>query len=424
MQRWVNLKSDFVKYVFVLMSGTFLSQVLAYLFSPVITRLYTPEEAAELGLFIRIVSIGAALATLRYEYAIPITKTHSHAFRLYNFALRIVLTVTAVAGIGVIAPIYLSEDISRMLFYALIPLSILFLASYNIGTNWSIRLKFYRLISYAKVTNSLVGGGSKVLLGWLGTGYIGLIIGAFLGMLTSSLWFIVDYFKGKRLHGISLKSPRNYLLAKNYSEFPTINLPHTLMDLSRDLLVAIIILELFSKEDFGLYDHSYRMLRLPLIFVGTAIGQVFMQRAAEMYNEGKDLLPMIRKAILILSLITFIPFGVVFFFGDDLFALVFGENWRESGAFSEILVPMFMVNFVSSSLSTIPLILRRQRSFFILAIFGTVIMLLSLIVPNTFFNADIYTTLWVVSISNAAFQLFVILQIIAYTRQANVARSV
>lgn len=418
MRNWVNLKSEFVKYALVLMSGTFISQVLSYLFSPVITRLYTPEEAAELGLFIRIVGIGAAIATLRYELAIPITKTDSHAFRLYNFALRVVLTVTLIAGISVLVPMYFSGDISSVIFYALIPLSILFLSVFNIGTNWSIRLKLYRIISYAKVTNSLVSGGLKVILGWMGTGYIGLIWGTFIGMFTSALWFIVGYFKGKRDHSITLKSPRNYILAKNYREFPIINLPHTLMDLTRDLIIAFLILELFTKEDFGLYDHSYRMLRLPLVFVGSAIGQVFFQRCAEKFNNKETILPMIAKSIWLLAMLSVIPFGIVFFFGEELFGFVFGANWSESGVFSEILVPMFMVNFISSPISTLPTILRRQKTFFLLSIVGTIAMISALALPHIIMNADIYTCLWVLSITQAIYLLYLIYRIFGFARTA------
>lgn len=418
MGNWVNLKSEFVKYAIVLMSGTFIAQLLSYLFSPIITRLYTPEEAAELGLFILIVSIGAAISTLRYELAIPITKNDTHAFRLYSFALRIVLTVTLAAGVFVLLPMYLSEDFNDKLFYALIPLSILFLSIFNIGTNWSIRLKLFRIISYARITNSFVGGGIKILFGWMGVGYIGLIWGAFLGMLTSSIWFVVDYFKGKNKYDVALRSPRNYVLARNYREFPIINLPHTLMDLFRDLIVALLILELFSKEDFGLYDHSYRMLRLPLIFVGSAVGQVFFQRCSEKFNNKESIIPMITKSLWILAALSIIPFGVVFFFGEDLFGLIFGENWSGSGLFSEILVPMFMINFIISPISTVPTILRRQKTFFQLSIIGTVTMISAIALPRLIFDSDIYTCLWVLSITQAVYLGYLLYRIIGFAKQA------
>ena len=61
-----NLKSEVLKNIIVLTSGTFFAQLVAYVLMPVITRLYTPDESAELGLFLRIIGVGAAIATARY----------------------------------------------------------------------------------------------------------------------------------------------------------------------------------------------------------------------------------------------------------------------------------------------------------------------------------------------------------------------
>src|SRR5690606_39670666 len=73
--------SDLLKYIMVLMSGTLIAQLLGFIFAPIITRLYTPAEAGELGLFIRVISFGAAIGTLRYEQALPILKADTHSFR-------------------------------------------------------------------------------------------------------------------------------------------------------------------------------------------------------------------------------------------------------------------------------------------------------------------------------------------------------
>src|SRR5690606_42002086 len=96
MIKGINLKSEVVKFTMVLMSGTIIGQLVSYALMPVITHLYTPAEMAEMGLFVNIVTIGAALSTARYELALPIVKTESHAFRLYQFTRRLVLSVVLI----------------------------------------------------------------------------------------------------------------------------------------------------------------------------------------------------------------------------------------------------------------------------------------------------------------------------------------
>ncbi len=414
-----NFKSDFLKYILVLMSGTMIAQLINLGLSVILYQnFYSPEEAAELGLFARLIGVGSAIATARYELAMPIAKADVHSFRLYRLALRLALITSGITSVVVIIPMFFSGDISRALFYGLIPLGMFLTAYYNIGTNWAIRTREFRSISLSKVTNAGFGGGMKVLLGWLGAGYIGLIIGAIVGLVLSNTWFARSFQRTKRIFAVKAKSPRTKILAKTYQEFPKINLPHTMMDLGRDLLVAILILQLFTKADFGLFDHSYRMLRMPLLLAGLAISQVFFQRCSEMFNKGEDIFPLVLKAVKILLAVSIIPFGIIFFFGDELFAWVFSEKWRGAGEYSQIMAPWFMLNFIASPISFLPLILRKQRQFFTMASLGALGMILSFWIPDTFFNANIKTTLWIVTSMQVAYYLFVIFKTFQYLKQA------
>ena len=188
-------------------------------------------------------------------------------------------------------------------------------------------------------------------------------------------------------------------------------------DPGRDLLVAILILQLFTKADFGLFDHSLRMLRMTLMLAGLAISQVFFQRCAEKFNKGEDILPLVLKAVKVLALISIVPFGLVFFFGDDLFAWVFSEKWRGAGEYSQIMAPWFMLNFIASPISFLPLILGKQRQFFLMAAVGAVSMILGFWIPDAFYNASIETTLWIVSLCQVAYFLFVIFKTFQYLKQ-------
>jgi len=418
MIKGLNVKSDFVKYIIVLMSGTMTAQLLAYVFAPIITRLYTPEESAELGIFALIIGIGGALATARYELALPIIKSEVHSYRIYLIAIRTTVIVSLFAVLLLLIPLISGEFGSRLVFYLLIPVALFCTALYNMGTNWSIRMKQFRSISYAKISNALVGNLSKIAFGVSNFGYIGLIIGTTIGLIVSNIWFMLDLSKVNKKYRIKSSSPRNFLLAKEYSEFPKVNLPHTLMDLGRDLLIAVLLLQLFSKEDYGLYDHSYRMLRLPLILAGLAIGQVFFQRCAEKINKQEDILPLMTKAVKTLVLLSIVPFSIIFFFGEELFAFVFGENWRGAGTFSEIMAPWFLVNFILSPISTLPLILRRQKSFFKIAIVGTFLMIGCVVIPPLLFNASMITTLWILSLSQVVYLVFIIFRIFGYAKQS------
>ncbi len=413
-------KSDFIKYLLVLMSGAVVAQMLGYVFAPIITRIYDdPAQLAELGIFIRIVGVGAAFSTARYELTLPIVKNNVHSFRLYHIALRITVITTLLSLLILLYPVFSGEDGVSYIFYALVPIAIFLTASMSMGTHWAIRMKLFKSITYSKITNSIVGNGTKVLLGLANLGYIGLIIGTVLGLLFANVWFVRDFFSSQKEYKIKSSSPRNFVLAKEHIEFPKINLPHVLLDLGKDLMVFALILHFYDKANLGLYDHSYRMLRLPLILVGVAIGQVFFQKCSDMFNKKEEIYPLIRKSVISLALLSIVPFTVIFFFGSDMFAYVFGEPYRMAGVYSEIMAPWFMMVFIASPVSFLPLIIKRQKEFFILAIFASLLMVAAVSIPPYFYNASIQETLWILSLSQAAYIVLTIFKYFQYSKKAD-----
>lgn len=405
------------------MSGTMIAQIINLLLNVVLFKFFYDEiDNAEFGLFSRIVGVIAAIATARYEFAMPITKADVHSFRLYRIAIRIAFISSGVTGIVVLIPVLLQGNVSDALFYGLIPFGMFITAYYSIGTNWAIRNKQFRSISLSKVTNSVAGGAIKLSLGWMGAGYIGLILGMVGGVFLSNLWFFRNYRVANRKYNVKFRSVRTKLLAKTYQDFPKVNLPHTMMDAGRELIVALLIVELFTKSDFGYFNLSFSMLRMPLMWAGLAISQVFFQRCSDQFNRGEDILPLVRKSVTILGLISIVPFGFVFFFGDELFVFVFSEKWRGSGELSQIMSIWFMFNFIASPISFLPLILGKQKAFFKIAAFGAVMLILCFWLPKYFFQADLQTTLWVVSVWQAIYYLLIIFKTFQFIKESNAQR--
>ncbi len=219
------------------MSGTLVAQILGYLFVPLITQLFTPNEYAEQGIFLRIVALGSALATARYELSLPLPKADVHAFRLFRFGLRVAFfTALTASGISLIYFAFVGENAYDLLFWALIPIMILLLAFFNLGTNWSIRQKVFKVISFARMTNSLLGNSFRVAFGYLGFGASGLIVATVLGQIGANSWFMRQYLKATRNFRVKARSRRTLVLAREHRDFPIVNPPQVLMELGCDVL--------------------------------------------------------------------------------------------------------------------------------------------------------------------------------------------
>lgn len=371
--RRLKFKSEFLRSLFVLLSGTIVAQLIGYALSPVITRMYTPSEMGDFGVFHRWVVLIATIATARFEYALPIPKKDHHAFLLYQVALR---TTTIVAAITFLC--YLFYGIwsinNEFIFYILplLILSVCSLAFMNLGTNWAIRKKQFQKISYSKMTNSLSLNISRVIFGFLNLGKWGLFLSFLLSLIMGSFHFFKDFYNARKSALKEKKTKRMRIIAVKYKDFPFSSLPHALSDNLRDLILALLLVYIFSEAIFGAFDHSLRMLRIPLMIVGTSLGQVFFSKISEAKKNNLELMPIVLKVTKYLFLISIIPFLLILFFGEDLFSIVFGSEWAFSGRLSEIMTPWLWINFIISPLSVIPLVLGKQRSFLIIGLISSV----------------------------------------------------
>jgi O-antigen/teichoic acid export membrane protein len=407
----IKKRGEFMNAVLVLTTGTIFAQAIGYLISPVLTRIYSTEEMGDMGVYLRAVGFIAAMGTVRYEMALPLPKNDSHSFLLYKVAVKISIYILLVCSLlGVLY--LLSQPFSwyELGFLAFTILGSMMMIFINLGTNWSIRKKQFRVISISKMINAFASNGLRWIFGLIGLGSFGLILATFLGFLFSCFSFLKD-FKSLKLFYNRHHSPRKTaVLLKEYKQFPLVSLPHVLMDLGRDLLIAALIIYFFSKDIFGSFNHSYTILKLPLVVVGASIGQVFYNRCSEMVNQNQPIYSLLRKTLIILFLLSIVPFGIIFFFGESLFGFVFSEAWATSGFYSEIMALWLLFNFVNSPVSSIPMILNRQKEYFFLGLFSTVLQLfgfgiLPLIIGTD--NEDFTHILWFVSVSQAVYMIFV-----------------
>ena len=75
-------KSDFSRNVLTLMTGTSIAQAIPIAISPILTRIYTPDDFGIFALYMSIASIIAVIATGRYELAMMLPKKDSDAINI------------------------------------------------------------------------------------------------------------------------------------------------------------------------------------------------------------------------------------------------------------------------------------------------------------------------------------------------------
>ena len=102
----------FLRNVSIMLTGTASGQLVSILLSPILTRLYSPQQFGVLSVYIAVVSILAVIASLRYELTIPLASSDDDAINLVAVcacALAITTVAVTVGAFLILAELLRSE---------------------------------------------------------------------------------------------------------------------------------------------------------------------------------------------------------------------------------------------------------------------------------------------------------------------------
>jgi len=364
-------KSEFSRNVLTLMTGTTIAQAIPIAISPILTRLYTPEDFGIFALYISIALLFATMATGRYELAIMLPKKESDAVNILFLSLMITLVITLLTLCIVfffnqqITDILGNQEISSWLYF--IPFTVFFMGLYQSLNYWSNRKKAYKRLAISRVVQSGVTGGANLGMGGLQFGASGLIIGNIIGQSLSTLYLFNHVWREDSRVIQLFNKIKIIALLKKYKKLPLLNLPNVFIDNFRLSGINILIAKFFTTTTLGQFALAWKMVQTPMSVIGKSLSQVFFQKIASVKRH--ELYAIIKTFIVKASLVALPVFLVIYFFSVDIFSFVFGTNWRLAGESASIMSPWLFLNFLTSPLSQIFIILNRQEIMLLFSIF-------------------------------------------------------
>ncbi len=363
-------RSEFTKNVLTVLAGTTLAQAVPLLISPILTRLFTPEDFGVFFLFTALLAVLSVGATAKYELAILLPEKDEDAVNI--LALVCLISLIASGALLVVILLFkdaiqnLLEDNSSGTWLYILPLSLLLAGVLQGFSYWSNRKKRFAELSASKVGQSSVTGTSNLAIGYSSASGVGLIFSTVLGQLTNIAVLVRGFMKNDRSVVACVNNKTMSEQAKRYGTFPKTMVLANIFNISAMQLPNILLLPMFGAQFLGLYALSQRVVKIPLTVMGNAYGEVFKQRAAEDAAQGKDLKPLLWRSLVSLALIS-LPFFVVFYlFAPSLFAFIFGDEWRLSGDYAKILTPYFYLAFVTAPLTHLFYILERTSIYLLI----------------------------------------------------------
>ncbi len=356
-------KNEFVGHVTTLLTGTVLASVIPILFSPVIARLYSPEQYGVYALFTAGLGIFVNVVGGRYEMAVLLPKEDSKSKYLIGLSVGVSFLFSGLL-FGVICLFY-DQLVSMLSLHELgvilyfIPIMIWLMSMFKPLNFWLSRHKAFKRASLAKVVQGTAIAIFTVFLGWIGLEN-GLIFGFAIGWLVFVAFLWLFFSKTGGFKG-SFRWRELPVVAKEYIQFPAYNVVGTLANDIAQHLSLFLIGIYFASEELGHFNFSRQYVFVPLSLIAISVSNVYFQRISSNIAERNSLKKEFNRLVIILggTALTFTVF--LFFTGEFVFTFIFGEEWRYAGQIVSTLTFSYAIKFVVSPLSNVLPALKELR---------------------------------------------------------------
>jgi O-antigen/teichoic acid export membrane protein len=383
-----------------------LAQVISIFSAPISSRVFSPENYGVLGVYMGISGVLGTLTFSHYPQAILIAKEEDEAQNLIWFCFFLAATISLVIGLAMSVILYFTDWLNDLGFWAYtIPVSIMLNAITTVLSVWANRTKQYKIISKNRVVTAIFTISIQLAVGFFINKKFGLMAGLLTGQILGAVLLIWPFLFREE---IKIRLPRPEFFkeyAWNYRRFIMYGTPADFINNLFNQLPVYFLSSMAGLSYVGNFSFAQRLLGLPATLIGNSIADVFRQKASDVYRQKGECSELFKKTGRTLFLIGIIPLIIMLLFAPQIFAFVFGEQWRKAGEMARILSPLFFFRIILSPLSYLYTLAGRMREDLIIHVGSVGVITLGFMVSNQFFsNKD----LLLVGYSAAYFGIYLI----------------
>lgn len=346
----------------IVLTGTLVGQGSLMLASPLVTRLYAPEQLGALAVFTSVAAVLGTLSLLRLDSVILLPRSERAAVSAVALAVSastVIGIFLAVLGLVVAAP--LAERMNAP----------------DLRAQWPLLCVTVVLIAFAQILGSWLGRrgdytGLGIRAGAQGLGQtVTQLVSGIFGATTTGLLASLGAGYALSLGGMTgrgglAKRPKPRLrlmvgVLSRYRRFPLVFSWSALLNSVGQHAPLVIVSALFGQLEVGLFALCIRVLASPVAVIGQALGKVFQAESAEdIRNATPALHRRVRHTAVLLAGCASPLVIAVLLFGPQLFSVAFGNPWAVAGEYARYLVLSYLLQFIASPLSSLLLLTESQ----------------------------------------------------------------
>jgi len=351
-----------------LAGGTALGQAITVLVSPILTRLYTPEDFGVFGVYASILGIVTVVASLRYEYALPLPEDDETAANILVLCFLLLFGMTTLSWLVIHSLgnqiVTLANVPGLQPHLWLIPLGMLGAGTYQILNYWAVRKRDFPRIARTRLSRGVARAALQVGVGFAHSGPLGLLLGQLAGETAGSISLGLAAWRKDRapFKAVSLQGIRQ--AGARYRRFPLFSSWASLLDALSGNVPQLLFAAFYGADVAGWFALGQRVIATPLNIVVDSVAQVYFGEAARLCGEDPRAMErLFLKLTGRLAITGGLPIVVICALAPLFFTFVFGREWETAGRYVQILAVMFAVRFAVAPLSHSLNIVERQDLF-------------------------------------------------------------
>ncbi|MCT4665861.1 MAG: oligosaccharide flippase family protein [Flavobacteriales bacterium] len=351
--------SSYIRNALTLSIGTVISQLVLLIFSPILLRVFSPEQFGFYNSFLGIANILGVIYSFKYEYAFFVEKEEEKrqdifklSFILSAFSFLITFILIIVFGDWFAESYGYSKGI---LF--LVPFGGIILAYESIFRLYLNYYQHYKAISMARFFRAISFVLFSFIIGYLTDWLFGLALAEIIGFSALIIW-ASKYVKlsNFKVNPYSLKA-----VASRYIDFPKFQAFAGVVEKLSVFAPVFFLTAYYSLDISGQFSAAFKIIAAPIGVITVAFGDVYREKASKMLLETgscRDLLVQTSKKLLLFSII---PILILFFFSPFIFSFFFGKEWVIAGEMVQLLSLMFIFQIATSPISSTIIFAEKQK---------------------------------------------------------------
>lgn len=401
------LELSLVKNTLKLSSSSALMMFLPLIVTPILSRLYTPEDYGDWGVFSSTIYIVNSFLFLSYDNAL--VKTTIRKEIPYILALCIGIVCIVLFFIVLLFNLGQILCINYFVNFPSLPLLILLIGITALNTligNVANYEKKYNTMAIAGIICGISQAGFRIFFGVFPLLPYGLIVGNILGTFAGFLFLLIS------LHTVflnfeyrSINKEKIIEVSKTYKKFPIYDAPSRFFEFAVGNLALIILALFWSKDEIGCFSMVTQFILIPIAIIGSAMGNVFYKQISEEVTDIIAFNITTTRAAKITFSLSCLPALFLAFGGDYLFIKFLGEKWSNVGPMSLCMSVFSIPVILSEPLLAVFKTLDKQEIRFRLNLVNFFASL-GLLFVVSYYVRDIYVSLLVYSFSYAIIRFF------------------